>query len=228
MAVLFDVVLNPVEAFASLAVKPVWLLPLLLWSSLNLAANFVLLDKLDFGAIARNQVEQAGGYITEQQVDAVVAQSDRSRPVTLAVATLAPAAVTLLVATMFWLSLLAFGTMTSYRKAFAATTHAFAPQCIALLLTTLLTLRFGRIENLFDAGTILKSHLGVFATPQTSPPLMTVLQSLDVFSLWTVFLLGLGFAAVSGRSKRLTVALAYAFWAAYVVLKVGVIFFTFR
>jgi len=64
---------------------------------------------------------------------------------------------------------------------------------------------FGDPEH-FNAQSPVPSNLGFFLSPDTSKPLMILASALDLFSLWFMILLGIGYSEASGRKvKALTI-----------------------
>ena len=73
-------------------------------------------------------------------------------------------------------------------------------------------------------GTIVPTNLGAFLASDTSPVLRALASSLDVFTIWWLILLSIGFAAIAG-SKKITSgkarAMVFGFWVIFVLCKVG-------
>jgi len=67
------------------------------------------------------------------------------------------------------------------------------------------------------------SNLGVLVSQKDHPAIASLLNSIDVFSFWTIFLLAVGFSAASegrlDRKKAMTGVIAL--WVIYVLIKVG-------
>src|SRR5271169_7150681 len=68
---LIGVLISPDETFASIARRPDWAVPLLLFMAISLLSGFVLAHHVDFGAPIREQAE-AQGKLTPDQINAQV------------------------------------------------------------------------------------------------------------------------------------------------------------
>ena len=71
-------------------------------------------------------------------------------------------------------------------------------------------------------GDLLVSNLGFLVDAKSSPALHSLLQSIDVFSLWTMALLILGLAAAARIGRGKTAAFVVGFWLLFVLGKAGV------
>ena len=123
--------------------------------------------------------------------------------------------------------LLAFvitGAGISLRKSFTATVWAMGPPAIVI---SLLSLLFIFVKNPRDLEIVpiynVISNLGMLADSATHPVLNSLLSSIDLFSLWTIILLSIGFAAMS--EKKLTAGKAatpvVALWVVWILVKLG-------
>ena len=72
-----------------------------------------------------------------------------------------------------------------------------------------------------NSGTLLASNLGAFAPEETGQAMRTLLASIDVFSIWSVILLSIGFAVVAGVSRAKATVSVVALWIVYILFKVG-------
>jgi hypothetical protein len=67
----------------------------------------------------------------------------------------------------------------------------------------------------------LPSSLTAVAPEGASASLLAVLSSIDLFSLWSMVLLSLGFAVVARVSRATAATTVVALWAVYVLGKLG-------
>ena len=108
----------------------------------------------------------------------------------------APAMTSLFIAVVFWGAFKAFGWDMTFPQAFGATAHAFLPNVLgALLLVPILSKR----ETLDPQGIgdLLRSNLGFLVERDSAKVVHAILQSIDVFSIWSLILLIIGFAAAA-------------------------------
>jgi hypothetical protein len=110
------------------------------------------------------------------------------------------------------------------RKAFTATLWGMSPPAIVV---TLLSLIFIFVKDPKDLDIVpiynVISNLGLLVDFGTHPVLNSLLSSIDLFTIWTIVLLSLGFSAMS--EKKLSPGKAavplVCLWGVWVLLKMG-------
>ena len=123
-------------------------------------------------------------------------------------------------AVVFWGAFKAFGWDLSYRQAFGATTHAFLPGVLDSLVLFPVAMR----QESIDPSTLrdmVRSNLGFLIERKASPALHSLLESLDVFSFWSLALFVVGFAAAARISRKSAAGVIVALWILYVLGKAG-------
>ena len=81
-------------------------------------------------------------------------------------------------------------------------------------------------KGTIDIENPIATNLAAFFPDGTSKVLLTLGKQIDVFTIWILLLLAIGFAAVNPRKLKFGGAFGIAFgvWAAYVLVRVGVAF----
>jgi hypothetical protein len=191
---------SPVRTFESIARRPTWLAPLVLWTLVSLAVAAALLPKIDYETLIRQAIQKRGQTVPEERMSAIIEQQKRIGSIIAWVAAAAaPAALSLIVAVVIWGAFKAFGWDARFSQSFGVTTHAYLPGVLKSLLLIFLIRRQESV-NPQALGDLLRSNLG-FLADDSSKGLHALLGSLDIFALWTVALLVVGFAAAA-RIKR--------------------------
>jgi hypothetical protein len=108
-----------------------------------------------------------------------------------------------------------------YGQSFAITTHAFLPAAItSVLAMIILPLKtYGDVDPENIVATSLKAYL-----PETAPkPLLALGGSLELFWIWCLVLVAIGFAAANPRKVKPGAAFGIVFglWAIWVLAKVA-------
>jgi hypothetical protein len=101
---------------------------------------------------------------------------------------------------VIWGAFKAFGWDTRFSQAYGVTTHAFLPGVLKAAFLLFLVTRQETV-NPQALGDLLSSNLGFLVPRDSSRPLHSLLQSFDIFSLWSLGLFVIGFAAAA-RVKR--------------------------
>jgi hypothetical protein len=125
-------------------------------------------------------------------------------------------------------SLLYWGSFNLFRGAglrfgtsFAITTHAFLPTALSSVLAMIiLPLKgYGDVDPENVVATSLKAYL-----PDSAPkPLLALGGSLELFWIWCLVLLAIGFAAANPKKIKTSTSLGIVFglWAVWVLAKVA-------
>jgi len=107
---------------------------------------------------------------------------------------------------------------TSFKRAYAIVMYASLPGVIGGLLATI-SLFAGVNPEAFDINNPVGTNLAYYLDPETTGRFLRGMASaLDVFSWWSVVLVGIGFACTS-KVKRSTAITIVAVW--YVLFKLG-------
>lgn len=223
---LLGVLLSPGETFRSIEARPTWVAPLLVLMILAGTVSFLVQMKLDPEEAVRAQVSKMKVDIPEEQVDKMIRDAESQTPGTkaagAAVLTAILAASYALLAAIFLALLRLFESEIDYQRAFATTLYGYAPQALAALIS--IPILLGRETLTFDEATqgILVSSLAALAPEDASSMLRALLGSLDLFSIWTVALLALGFRVVGKVSMAVSTGIVVLLWLIYIGGKLGI------
>lgn len=212
------VLVSPRPTFESIARRPSWLAPLLILLALYLALQVLVTQRIDMEAVMRQAMEERNQPVDEEQI---AAMSEMQSKVGLACQVVVfPAGMLLIAALFLGLTHLAGGEI-GFKKSLAVTVHGLMPNALAWLLTVPVVLGRREIDVSEAQSGLLASHLGVLA-PEDAPAWLTALLGrIDLFSIWSLLLLGLGLHLVGGLSKRAAAAVVLVVWLLWVGLMVG-------
>ena len=215
----------PIETFRAIAAHPTFLAPLLAIVLVNSAFTFVWLRKGDPTEIARVQMEEAGVFerVPPEKHAEIVERQARLLPtfawlgptVFLPITLVALSGLFLFVYRFFYAS------ETTFRQSLAV--MAWAQLTFYLLATLLVVLVLSlKGEWSVDPRNVIQASPAALVDKSAVPkPVHSLLDSLDLFSFWMVFLLSAGYAAVSKRSVGSAAAGVIVPWGIYVFLKVA-------
>jgi len=215
----------PIETFRAIAAHPTFLAPLLVIVLVNSTFTFVWLRKADHAEVARSQMEDAGVFdrVPPERHAEIVARQARLMPtfawlgptVFLPIMLVALAGLFLFVYRFF------YAAETTFRQSLAvmAWAHLTFYLLATLLLVLVLTLKD---EWSVDPRSVIQaSPAALVEKSAVSKPIHSLLDSLDLFSFWLVFLLSAGYAAASRRSVGSAAAGVVVLWGIYVLAKVA-------
>jgi hypothetical protein len=221
LARLPGVLFSPVGTFESIARRPTWLAPLILWTAMSVGVTAALLPKIDYDQLTRQALQRKGQTVPEDRITSIVEQQKKFGGIfgwVFGVAS--PALVSLLVAVVLWGAFKAFGWDTRFAQSFGVTTHAFLPGVLKAAFLLLLITRQETV-NPQALGDLLHSNLGFLVPRDSSKPLHSLLQSLDIFSLWSLCLFVVGFAAAAKIRRGAAAGVIVTLWLLAVAIGVG-------
>jgi hypothetical protein len=218
--------MSPRATFDSLAEKPSWLLPLLLWMAVSVSVVFTYGHRVGWRGFLEKQDAQSSSYNqrTPQQQQLILERQVRFAPIGgYAGATVFVVVIALVVAGILLCAFnIVFGTTIRFKQAFGITAHAFLPGVVKGVIA--LIVLWVRPPEGIDLQNLVMSNVGAFL-PATAPNWGRVLaSSFDLFNFWILALLALGFTA-AGKSQKLKVGSAVAIiatlWLIWVLAETG-------
>jgi hypothetical protein len=209
---------SPGPTFAAIARRPSWWLPLIICAVVSIAATAAVLPRIDFESALREGLAARGKTIPEAQFDQILATQKRLAGLGYVWAALAPALIALVVGTVLLLAFKAFGWDLQFRQAFGVTSHALLPTIGISMLLILFVTRLDLV-NPADLGDLTHSNPGFLVDRHANPALHSLAGSLDVFGIWMLILLVIGFAAAANVTRRKAAMLIVSLWGILVLGK---------
>lgn len=213
------VLVSPQATFRSLAARPSWLPPLLILLVLFVAAQALAMQRIDMEAVVRDAMEKQNQPIDEEQIATYAAMQSK---VGLACNVVIFPAALLALAAIFWGLANVAGGEIDFKRSLAVTAHGLMPNAVSSLLTIPVILGRQEIDVAEAQHGLLASHLAAFAPEDAPAWLVALLARVDVFSLWSLALLVVGFAVVARLSKGAAVGVVALLWLLWIGLMVGV------
>lgn len=213
------VLVAPRRTFAAIAERPTVLVALVLATLVGAGVVHAGFGKVAPQELLRS-VEESGRALPPQLDAARLHRISHWSAVGGAI--VMPPLAVLLTAGLFLGGVRLAGGELDYRRALSVTVHGLLPFTLAGLLTLPVILAresIGLAE--VQGGSVLLSHLGAFAPESAGPVLTALLTSVDLFSVWCIALLVLGFEVVGRVSRRASAVAVGLVWGLGVLLKVG-------
>ncbi|PYQ49248.1 MAG: hypothetical protein DMF78_18835 [Acidobacteria bacterium] len=215
----------PSETFRHLAARPAFVAPLLAAIALNVAFTFVWMRKADPVELARTQMEESGVFERvppERHADLVQRQA-RLFPIFawLGPLVFAPIGFVAMAGLFLFIYRFFYASETTFAQSLAVVGWSlFAVGLVTTPLTLLVLALKG--EWSVDPRTVIQaSPAALFDKGAVPKPVHALLDSIDLFSAWILFLLTAGYAATSKRSLGVAAVGVLVVWGIYVVLKVA-------
>lgn len=222
---LIDVYFAPREAFTRIVARPSFLLPLVGWLVLTLGFSAIWMNRMDAREFMKTQLEQSGQWDkipAEQREQIIESSAGRIKTFGFIGPALAPPVMLLLTGgVLMGVYRFFYSSEMTFKQALAIVAWSFF--AVALLTTPLLLL----VMNLkgdwnLDPQSVIQANPAAFFDKETvAKPLYALLSSIDLFSLWTVFLLASGFAVASRKKTAAAIWGVAVPWLFIVLCKVG-------
>ena len=215
---LVSVLIAPGKTFRSIAERPTWGVALIVLLVLTAGTTMLFFQKLDFEDMVRQQMAEQGRELPPE----AAGQLGMMRGCAMGAALGFPVIFYFGVPLLFWGAFTLLGGTLNYKTSLATALHAMMPAAVGALLS--IPVLLGRAEVSAEeaqAGSVLASNLAQFAPDGASPMLIALLASFDVFTIWMVVLLVIGYHIVAKVSKGKAAAVVLGLWLVAILLKVG-------
>lgn len=211
---------SPGPTFDSIARRPGWVLPIVISTLLSIAATAAILPRIDFDTAVRERLAARGVTMPEERVERIVEAQKRFANLGYVWAAVANLFIALVLAMVFWTSFKAFGWDLAFRQSFGITSHALLPYIGTSMLLILFVTRLDLV-NPADLGDLTHANLGFLVDRRENPVLHSLAASMDVFTLWVLALLVIGYAIAAKVVRKKAAILIVSLWGLYVLGKAG-------
>jgi hypothetical protein len=217
------VLASPEKTFRSIRERPTWLVALLVVLVVGAGVYFVLSQRLDMAQIVRESIEAQGRDVPPDQLEGIIDfYENYGVAFTMAMIVVGQPVFFLLGALCLWVAVKMVGGEVTFKQGFSTMMHSQMPNVVGALLS--LPAILSRSEFHFDdvqTGSILPSNLGFLAPEGAGAAVVSLLSSIDVFRLWVLVLLVIGFATVARLKRGTAAAAVVGCWILYVLGKAG-------
>ncbi len=218
------VLFSPKETFEDVNRKPDWLIPLIVITLVALATTYVFVTHVDMLELIRNQIEKSGR--TPPPDDQLQGAAKFGTISSFVGVLLGVPIVSLIeVGVLFVLFNFIMGGETTFRKMFSATMYSAMPGVLKGLIA--IPILFFKQPSAFgNPADVVQSNLSLLVDPDNKA-LFALGKSLDIFTLWSVILMAIGFVCVSKNlTLKKTLTTLIILWA--IVVAVVVVYAKYR
>lgn len=221
---LVGVFFSPKSTFEDIARRPSWILPVVVMSILGLAVAFVMNQKIDWRDVAAKRIEESprAANLTAEQKEQQIAMSAKVSPVfAYGFGVAWPILQALIVGGVFLLAYNVIGGAGArFSTSLGITAHAYYPWILYSLLFILIL--YLKAPGTVDLDNPIATNVGAFLPESTPKALMSLGKSVDIFSVWTLLLISIGFAAVNPKKlKGKAFSIAISVWVVWVGVKMA-------
>jgi hypothetical protein len=218
----------PTETFRKIGERPTWAAPLIVLLLIGGGVSWLALQRIDVDAqrqMLRDTFEERQGLRGEEldrQVDRAMEMNAKLAPFTPVIGVVFSIGAYALLAVIFMVALRLAGGELGYVASFATTLYGLIPFAVSGLIALPILLGQGSVDpERLQSGSLLASNLAVLAPEDAPRTLVSLLASFDLFTLWAVILLVIGYSVVARVSKGVATAVVVGAWVAWIGIKVG-------
>lgn len=215
------VLFSPGETFADIVRKPDILIPLLVILLIGYVTTFLTVPRMDFSAITAQQAEQMKKQnMSDSDVERMERFTALITKVTVWIAPILAVIWYLIVALLLWGGVRILGGQGNFKQAFSISIYSWFPMVLFGIIVTIVIVARGTFDP-SAMPTLVKSNPAFLVDMKEQPILFSLLGNFDIFTIWTIVLLVLGFAAMSKLSKGKVAAIVLTLWVVLILIKLG-------
>jgi Yip1-like protein len=227
--------ISPGETFKDVNRKPTWVVPVIIGMITVLGSTLFFNWRVhpDWDTIMRTQIkkgmERSGRELSEEQIQQQVTIAKKIQSFSPIIAVVFTPVFYVVLAGIFALGLLLIQAQTTFKKILSVVCWSNAAVGLIGVLVVIASLLIRDEESLRSidpsqpAG-IVPTNLGAFLPSDVSAPLKSIAASVDIFTIWLLILLTIGFAAIAGGRKITTSKtgrVVFGLWIIWVLVKAG-------
>jgi hypothetical protein len=221
---------EPKKTFEDLGRSGSWLGIFVILSVLAMSMSYVTNLKIDRETRIRQGLEMSPIKLSEAQKEAAITGALSNPPGVMErfgflFAPISILIMNALLAAIFLLMFVILGAGINYKKSLIITFWAMAPPSIVMMALSIVMLFVKDPEKLeIDPSLNVASNLGILISDHKAQPVLaSLMSSLDLFSIWSIILLSLGFSAISNGKMNTKKAATgvLILWALWVGCKAG-------
>ena len=234
------VLTSPLETFKTIDQKPAWIAPIVISILIAIAGNAFYYWRVNpdweqrIRASIDKYTETTGQTMSPDQVAQQVASAKMFGEFFIWLPAIFIPLFCVGIAVFYWLAFgMTFLRAPSFKKILSVvgwSQAALKAVGTPIILIVLIAVDKERLNNLeMGNSTLVQSNLGILLPNGISPALKSLAVSLDLFTIWFLILLTIGFSAIVGLgSQKITLAkiatVVFGMWLVWVLIKAGLAF----
>ena len=214
---------SPKTTFEDIARKPSWILPVVISTILSIIAIVALNQRMNWRDYVSQQMEKSprASQLSSEQKQQQIEGGAKFTPIILYVAgVIGPILSVLIIGGVMMLAYnLLAGAGATYSQSLSITAHAFMVSLVSTPLFLLVV--FLKPFSTVDVENPVASNLAAFLPDDAAKWLVALCKSIDIFSIWILILIAIGFAAVNPRKLKSAkpFVIVFSVWGVFVVIR---------
>jgi hypothetical protein len=180
----------------------------------------VIVPRIDFEESVRQQMEQSNRNMSPADMDRAARMGAAFGKVMAYVGPLWAVVFLVILAAIFLLAFRLMGGEGTFKQAFSVTLYSWVPLLLNSIVMTIVAFSRDSLDPQL-MPTLVKSNPAFLVDLKTHPVLFSALSSLDIFTIWTLILMIIGFAAMSRFSKVKSAVIVISLWLITLIVKLG-------
>lgn len=224
---LIGVLVNPRPAFESIIRRPTWVVPIALGSVLFIAVVAIFSMRGGWPSFFQRQDANSSRFqqLSQQQQDDTLKTQVKIAPIFGCVegVVLPILAAVVVAAVLLGIFNLSGSTSLGFNAALGIVAYAWTPWLIHGILGVVILLL--KDPSTVDLQNLVASNPGALLSDDSPKWLSALLGSIDIFAIWTILLLAVGFSSANPKKLSFGKALSMivAIWVVFVLAKVGLV-----
>lgn len=224
MGRIIGVFFSPKATFEDIVRKPSWLLPLVISTILAIISTVVLNQRVNWRDYIVQQIDKsprAAQLSTEQKQQQAEVGAKFTKYAVYGGGVVGSALLALIVAGVMMLAYNLFaGAGATFSQSFAIAAHALLVGIVSTPIFLLVLLL--RPAGTLDPDNPVATNVAAFLPEESAKWLLSLGKSIDIFTIWMLVLLAIGFAAINPRKLKgsKSYMIAFSVWGAFVFVKV--------
>lgn len=223
---LAGVLFSPKATFEDIARKPSWLAPLIALVLISLAITYFFGARVGWRGFMQKQDANSSRFqqLPPDQQARLLDQQTKIAPIIGYVGVGVGTFVVPLVIAGIFLGIfnVTTGAQFDFKSSLGVVTHSWMPYFVSGVLG--LVVLFLKSPDTIDLQHLVASNPGALLSDDAPKWLDTLLTSLDLFTIWSMVLMALGFSTLRPKKLKMgrALALIVVVWLAYVCVRTGI------
>ena len=222
-----DTFVAPSKTFTDIRRNASWWVPWLLMSVFGLAMVFVVDKKIGMETAYENQLRTSPKQMdkidqmpADQKAKTMQIGASFTRYFAYGWPLMTIIFVGIIAAVLMATFNFGFGAEVKFKQAMAVSMYAFLPSIVKTLIATGVV-SMGAAEG-FTFQNPVASNLGGLVDPASSHFLYSLLTSIDIFTIWTLVLTGIGYSCITRVKRGTCMAVSFGWWIVMALVGAGI------
>jgi len=216
------VIISPVETFQDIARKPDVLLPIIIFILISYVTTFFTMPKVDWEAVSSQQIEAMKAQrpdMSQQDADRAARMMSGFGKVMGWIGPIFGVIWWFILAGVLFLAFKLFGGQQTFMQTLSTVLYSWVPMVLYGIIVSIVIIARPGLFDPTHIATIVKSNPAFLVDMKEHMVLYSFLSAIDIFTIWTIVLLIIGFAIISKTSRAKAATIIISLWALMILIK---------